>query len=130
MDRPVGVLLSLLLLGACRDYDLGSRLTTQHGLVPPDQFARYGKEQAEAMAIAREFGRAAQGPSPEALAKQAALAAAYARTLPDVTDVDADPPGYRLTIRFASGWRVAVNPVDDGKSGAETLRLFAVPKSQ
>jgi hypothetical protein len=130
MDRRLGVLLSLLLLGACRNYDLGSRLTAQHGLVPPDQFARYGKEQAEAVAIAREFGRAAQGDSPEALARQAAAAMAYARTLPDVADVDADPAGYHLTIRFASGWRVAVNPVDDGKSGAETPGVTAAPNTR
>jgi len=120
MNRRLTLLLSLLLAAACRDYNLESRLTDQSGLVPADQYSRYGKEQAEAVAIAREFGRAAQGDSPEAFAKQADLAMAYAKSLPDVRDIVADPLGHRLTIRFASGWRVAVNPVNDGKSGAET----------
>jgi hypothetical protein len=121
--------LSLLVLLAvgCRDYDLTSRLSDQHGLLPADQFAKYGKEQAQAIAIAREFGQAAQGNTPEAYAKQAAAAIAYAKTLPDVKDIDADPPGHRLTIRFASGWRVAVNPVRDGKTGAETPGIATTP---
>lgn len=118
----------VLLMVACRNYDLESRLTDQGGLLPADQYARYGKEQAEAAAIAREFGRAAQGHTPEAFAKQADAAMAYARTLPDVKDIGADPIGHRLTIRFASGWRVAVNPVSDGKSGADTPGIAAAPK--
>ena len=125
MNRRLTLLLSLLLAAACRDYNLESRLTDQSGLVPADQYSRYGKEQAEAVAIAREFGRAAQGDSPEAFAKQADLAMAYAKSLPDVRDIGADPLGHRLTIRFASGWRVAVNPVNDGKSGAETPGIAA-----
>lgn len=125
MTRRFGVLMLVLVLASCRTYDYKSRLTDQDGLVPPDQFARYGKEQAEAVAIAREFGKAAQGDTPEALAKQADAAMAYARTLPDVADIGADPLGYRLTVRFKSGWRVAVNPIADGKSGAETPGVAA-----
>jgi hypothetical protein len=121
MNRRIGVWLALLALASCRNYDYKSRLTAQNGLVPPDQFARYGKEQAEAVAIAREYGRADQGDTPEALARQADAAIAYARTLPDVAAISADPLGYRLTVRFKSGWRVGVPPVEDGKSGAETL---------
>jgi hypothetical protein len=120
MNRRVGIWLALLALVSCRSYDYKSRLTAQGGLVPPDQFARYGKEQAEAVAIAREYGRADQGDTPEALVRQADAAIAYARTLPDVADVSADPLGYRLTVRFKSGWRVGVLPIEDGKSGAET----------
>jgi len=120
MNRRVGVWLALLALVSCRSYDYKSRLTAQGGLVPPDQFARYGKEQAEAVAIAREYGRADQGDTPEALVRQADAAIAYARTLPDVADISADPLGYRLTVRFKSGWRVGVPPIEDGKSGAET----------
>jgi hypothetical protein len=130
MDRRLGVSLLVLLLGACRQYDLESRLRNQDGLIPPDQYAHYGKEQAVATAIAREYGRAAQGDSPEALARQADSAMKYARTFPDVADIGADPLGHRLTIRFASGWRVAVNPVTDGKSGAETPGITAAAKSQ
>ena len=120
MNRRIRVWLALLALVSCRSYDYKSRLTAQDGLVPPDQFARYGKEQAEAVAIAREYGRADQGDTPEALVRQADAAIAYARTLPDVADVSADPLGYRLTVRFKSGWRVGVPPIEDGKSGRET----------
>jgi hypothetical protein len=28
-----------------------------------------------------------------------------------------------MTIQFRSGWRTMVNPVDDGKRGAETVNL-------
>jgi hypothetical protein len=121
------LLLMVMTIASCRTYDLEKRLTNESGLVPPDQFARYGREQAEAVAISREFGRAAHGNSPEALQQQADSAVAYARTLPDVTDVSADPLGYRLTITFKSGWRVAVNPLSDGKRGAETPGLAAAP---
>jgi hypothetical protein len=122
------MLVPVLLMIACRNYDLESRLTDQRGLISADQYAHYGKEQAEAAAIAREFGRAAEGHTPEAYAKQADAAMRYAKTLPDVKDISADPLGHRLTIRFASGWRVAVNPVNDGKSGAETPGIAAAPK--
>jgi hypothetical protein len=123
MNRRIGVWLTILALASCRSYDYKSRVSDQGGLVPPDQFARYGAEQAAAVAIAREYGRAEQGNSPDALARQADAAMAYARTLPDVADVGADPLGRRLTIRFKSGWRLAVAPIDDGKSGAETAGL-------
>ena len=120
-----GFLLLLLPLASCRSYDYYSRLTSQRGLTPADQFARYGREQAEAVAIAREFGKAYQGNTPDALAKQAQAAVSYARTLPDVADITPDPLGNRLTIRFKSGWREAVNPVDDGKRGRDTPGLAA-----
>jgi hypothetical protein len=128
MTLRSGMLLAVLSLASCRTYDLDKRLSNESGLIPADQFARYGHEQAEAVAISREFGRAAQGDSPEALRRQADSAVAYARTLPDVVDVTADPLGYRLTITFKSGWRVAVNPLSDGKSGAETPGLAAMPR--
>jgi hypothetical protein len=120
MNRRLGALLSVLMLAGCRQYNLGGHLARQGGMLPPDQYAHYGKEQAEAVAIAREYGRAARGDSPEALAQQADVAVKYARSLPDVADIVADPLGHRLTIRFASGWRVAVNPVNDGKTAAGT----------
>lgn len=125
MDRLSAVMLLVLALVSCRGYDLNSRLALEDGLVPADRYARYGREQAQEIAIAREFGRAARGSSPEDLAKQADAAARYARTLPDVADVKADPLGLLLTIRFKSGWRTMVIPIDDGKSGAETVGLPA-----
>jgi crotonobetainyl-CoA:carnitine CoA-transferase CaiB-like acyl-CoA transferase len=121
MQRSVSVVVLLAALVSCRDYDLHSRLTDQGGLVPADQFARYGREQAEGMAIAREFGAASKRSSPEDLAKQAEAASTYARKLPDMADVQADPLGYRLTLQFKSGWRTMVTPVEDGKRGAETV---------
>ena len=123
MHRRLGSCLALLALVSCRSYQYQSHITDQDGLVPPDQFARYGKEQAEAVAIAREYGRAAEGDTPEALAKQADAAMAYAKTLPDVATIGADPQGRRLTISFKSGWRVGVPPIEDGKRGSGTAGL-------
>jgi hypothetical protein len=123
MKRSFVVL--VLALVSCRAYDLESRLTDQAGLIPADRFARYGREQAQEVAIAREYGHAHDGSTPEDLIKRADTAARYARTLPDVTDVGADPLGFRLTIRFKSGWLTMVTPIDDGERGAETGGLPA-----
>jgi hypothetical protein len=125
MRRSFGVVVLLLPLVSCRAYDLESRLTDQAGLVPPDRFARYGREQAQEVAIAREYGHAASGSAPEDLVKRAEAAVSYARTLPGVADVGADPLGLRLTIHFKSGWLTMVTPNDDGKRGAETGGLPA-----
>jgi hypothetical protein len=129
MQRSLSVVLVAVALASCRTYDLESRLSDQAGVVPPDQFARYGREQAQQIAIAREFGRAYGGSSPEKLQKQADAAITYARTLPDVIDTRADPLGYRLAIRFRSGWLTMVTPIDDGKRGAETPGLPAVAEA-
>jgi hypothetical protein len=123
MKAFTGVLLLVLLAPACRDYDLDSRLVQQDGLIPPDQYARYGREQAQEIAIGREFGRAHEGDAPEQLARQAQAATSYARTLPDVADIKADPRGILLTVRFKSGWRTMTTPLDDGKRAAETVGL-------
>ena len=120
MRQSFCVLVLVVALVSCRAYDLESRLTDQAGLIPADRFARYGREQAQEVAIAREYGHAHDGTAPEDLLKRADTAVRYARTLPDVTDVGADPLGFRLTIRFKSGWLTMVTPIDDGKRGAET----------
>lgn len=125
MNRTVAVLLALALLGACRDYEMYPRLSSQAGYVPADQYARYGREQAQHVAIGREFAAAYQGDTREQRALQAKAAIAYASSLPDVEDVVADSLGYRLTVRFASGWRAAILPIDDGKRGADTPGLPA-----
>jgi hypothetical protein len=117
MNRRVGVLLLLLAAPSCRNYDLYSRISSDEGLVPGDQYARYGKEQAEAVAIARRLAEVGPGGTDSAVT--------YARGLPDVADVDADPPGYRLTVGFKSGWRVGIVPLADGKKPAETPGLGA-----
>jgi hypothetical protein len=124
--KPLVRLLMLLATStSCRDYDFHSRLTGQAGLVPADQFARYGREQAEEMAIAREFGAATKRFSNEELVNRGGPAADYARTLPGVADVQTDPQGYRLTLRFKSGWRTMIIQIEDGKRGAETVGLPA-----
>ena len=117
MKRRFSLCLAALALMSCRSYDYQSKLTNQHGLVPADQFARYGHDQAEAIAIGREFGRTARADS----------AMAYARTLGDVTDISADTLGYRITALFKSGWRTGIAPIDDGKRGAETPGLSKAP---
>jgi hypothetical protein len=125
MTRSFGVVVLVVGLVSCRAYDLESRLSSQGGLIPPDRFARYGREQAQSVASAREYGHAAGGSAPEDLVKRAEAAVRYARTLSDVTEVGADPLGFRLTIRFNSGWLTMVTPIDDGKRGAETAGLPA-----
>jgi hypothetical protein len=111
MKRCLGLLMLGVTLTSCRDYDMSSRLSDQDGLIPADQLARYGREQAEAMAIAREYAHSGD--------------TSYARSLPDVVDAHADPLGYRETIRFKSGWLTMVTLVDDGKRGAETAGVPA-----
>jgi hypothetical protein len=111
MKRSLSVLMMILVLSSCRNYDMSARLTDQDGLVPADKFARYGREQAQEIAIAREFGHRRD--------------TSYARSLPDVIDARADLQGSRQTIRFKSGWLTMINPIDDGKRGAETAGLPA-----
>ena len=111
MTRSVVFVLTMLVLTSCRDYDMRARLSDQGGLVPADQFARYGREQAQEMAIAREYAHSGD--------------TSYARSLPDVADAHADLQGFRQTIRFKSGWLTMVTLVDDGKRGAETAALPA-----
>ena len=123
MTRALAALAVTVVLAGCPSYDEYPKLTDQKGYVPADQYARYGKEQAEAMAIAREFGRAYRGNTRADYVAQADSAVKYARTLPDVTNVTADSLGHRLTIQFRSGWRTMVVPIDDGKRGAETASL-------
>jgi hypothetical protein len=130
MRFSIAILMPFLVLVSCRGYDLDDRLVNQDGLVPPDQYSRYGREQAQEIAIAREFGHAHQGSSPEQLARQAQAAVNYARTLPDVVNVKADPQGLLLTVQFKSGWRTMVAPLDDGKRGAETVGLPAKAQSR
>ena len=113
--RSFAALIGLTLLTSCREYHLDARITDQAGLVPADQYARYGREQTEEVAIAREFGHAGQGSSPEQRRKQAEAAMAYARSLPDVVGAKADAQGLLLTVQFKSGWRTMVIPLNDGK---------------
>lgn len=123
MNRALAPLALVLLLTACPTYDEYPKLSDQDGLVSADTYARYGKEQAQAMAIAREYGHFRSGDTRADLQAAADSAMTYARTLPDVTGITADSLGHRLTIQFRSGWRTMVTPIDDGKRGAETPNL-------
>ena len=126
MNRSFAVMLLAMILSSCRSYDLHSRVTSQRGLIPADQYARYGREQAEAVAIGREFGHASKGSDSADLRQQTEAAIRYARTLPDVADIRADPLGLLLTVRFKSGWRTMITPIENGKRGAETEGLTSV----
>jgi hypothetical protein len=115
----------LLALSACRGYDYQSRISDPDGFVPGDQMARYGREQAQSVAISRAFAAARSGDSPEALAAQADSALRYARTLPDVVNAVADPLSHRLTVQFRSGWIDGIVPLNDGIPAAKTPGLPA-----
>jgi hypothetical protein len=124
MIRGSAVTLCLLLaLTACRGYDYQSRISKPEGFVPGDQMARYGREQAQSVAISRAFAAARSGDSPADLAAQADSAVRYARTLPDVVSAVADPQSRRLTVQFRSGWIDGIVPLDDGKAAGETPGL-------
>jgi hypothetical protein len=120
--RPTRQLLLAVLavasLGACRDYNLKRHVSNQDGLIPADQYARYGREQAIAVAIGREFARPYNS-GPEA---QVDVAINYARTnfSKDIRDISGDPQSNRIVVTFVSGWRTAIVPIADGKTGADT----------
>jgi hypothetical protein len=125
MRRGAILWLWLGLLAGCRPYDGYSPLLNESGLISAAQFARYGAEQAQAMAIARSLGQWYEGESRAARTNQATKAAEYARTLPGVVRVVPDSVGYRLTVTFQSGWRVAIVPVNDGVLPEDTPGLPA-----
>ena len=100
MNRRLGLCLAALALVSCRNYQYESKVTGQDGLVPPDQFARYGHDQAEAIAIGREFGRTGRADS----------AMAYARSLRRCGQRRRRSLGHRLTVLFKSGWRTGDRP--------------------
>ena len=116
MNRFAAALAALLVLSGCRDYDYFDHISDQSGLLPADQFATYGREQAIFVAIGREFGR----PYNSGRGAPARVAIAYAGQFPDVVEIQADTLGYRLNVQFRSGWRAGVVPIDDGKRGPDT----------
>jgi hypothetical protein len=123
MRRFVPIAVALLAVTACRTYDRYPYVSSEKGLVPADQFAGYGPDEAIATAIGREYGRAHKGETPADYAAQAAAAIAYAKKFPQVTTVTVDTLGYRLAVKFKSGWTAQVTPIDDGKTGDETANL-------
>ena len=118
--KPIPLaLFTLVAVAACRDYDSYTPVADQTGLVPAAQWASYGVEQAQAVAIGRAFAAAYQSDTPEAYGRQMEAAVEYARSL-GVEIVVADALGHRLTVRFPSGWRLAILPIDDGVAAADT----------
>lgn len=120
--RLVAAAALLILAGACRPYQKEAYLADPSGLLPADRFAMYGTEQAQAIAIGRELG----GDHGKDRTAQFAAAMAYGRTLPDVVEMIPDTIGYRLQVKFKSGWIKGVVPINDGKHGAETANLPGV----
>ena len=118
--RTLVLIGALALVAGCRPYDLKSTVGDQDGLIPADQFARYGAEQAKAVAIGRALGQWDGGLAIESRAEQVTKAAQYAQGLPGVASVVADTLGYRLTVTFSSGWRASVLPIADGVNPDET----------
>lgn len=112
--RPILVLALLAAAAGCRPYDMHAALNTQDGLIPAEQFAKYGTDQAKVVAIGRALAQWDGGTTTAGRAVQVNKAAEYAKTLPGVVNVTPDTLGYRLTVKFASGWRTAVVPIADG----------------
>lgn len=123
MFRGLTAIVALAALVGCRPYDGYSPLAGESGLVPAAQYARYGAEQAQVVAIGRALGQWFGGQEAGARTVQANKAADYARTLPGVADVVADTLGYRLTVTFKSGWKTAVVPIGDGVQPQDTPGL-------
>jgi hypothetical protein len=114
MRRLAGAALAAIFLIGCRSYDNYTPIARQDGLVPAPQFARYGHEQAEVVAIGRSIAKWRMTADSAGFAQQTEKAACFARRFPDVVTVDTDPWGHRLTVRFKSGWRTAALPIPDG----------------
>lgn len=102
MRRLVPLLL-VPILAACPSYDAEPYLSTEKGLMDADEWAKYGPEQAAAVAIGREFGK-----------DGATKAAEHARALASVDSVTVDSLGHRLVVHFKSGWDAQVTPIRDG----------------
>jgi len=122
MRRTATLALAALALTAisCRPYDNYSTIASQDGLIPADQFARYGREQAELVAIGRSLAAWKQSDMTRAAAEVSSYAA---KRLPNVVSIVPDPPGFRLTVTFKSGWRAAAVPIDDGVHPDSTAGL-------
>ena len=122
MRRLVPLILAMSMV-ACRSYDRYAYVSSDKGLLPPDTYAKYGPEQAIAVAIGREYGKDHSGSSAADYGKQADSAMAYGKQFPQVKSITADSIGFRLVVTFQDGWTTQVTPITDGKRGDETAGL-------
>ena len=123
MYRGLTAIAALTALVGCRPYNGYDPLVDDSGMVSGAQYARYGAEQAQVVAIGRSLAQWYGGPAGEARGSQAMKAAEYARSLPGVVNVVPDTLGYRLTVTFKSGWTTAVVPIADGVQPEHTRGL-------
>jgi hypothetical protein len=123
MRRLVPCGLLLLAATACRPYQSYGYVSSEHGLLPADEFASYGPDQATAIAIGRAFGHAYAGLDSSDYAKQTQAAMTYARQFPQVASVSADTLGHRLVVTFTSGWTAQVTPIMDNVAPDKTPGL-------
>jgi len=126
MRREALAVLAAFSMGACRPYDTYSPLVNQKGLIPAGQFARYGRQQAEVVAIGRALAEWRTTADAVGAVEQTDRAACFAKRFPDVETVDADPQGHRLTVRFTTGWRVGILPIP-GSTAPEATPGIAPP---
>src|ERR1051326_6219641 len=103
MRRAASAALAAITLWACRPYDNAAPLEDQKGLIPAVKFARYGREQAEVVAIGRSLAAWKMTDDEAGLAAPAESAARFARRFPDVETGDPDPLGPRLPRGFKGG---------------------------
>ncbi len=114
MRRALLPLLAVLPLAACPTYDSAVYVRSERGLMPADEWAKYGESQAIVVATGRKFAE-----------ESVTAAADYAKGFTSVKSVETDSLGHRLVITFASGWRAQVNPITDGKKAESTRGLPA-----
>ena len=126
MRRFILAAMAAASMAACRTYDNYSPLADQDGLIPAEQFARYGRQQAEMVAIGRALHEWRMTGDEAGLTEQVDRASCFARRFPDVATVDADPHGHRLTVRFSNRWRVGVVPIP-GSIAPEAVRGINPP---
>jgi hypothetical protein len=117
MKRALGILALAAALGGCPQYERIEKVADQDGLLSGDQYARYGREQAQTVAIGRELAHF------RGSEHAADSITAFARRMPDVADVKVDSLGHWVSLRFKSGWQTWANPASDGKRGCETPNL-------
>lgn len=124
--RPYAIVAALALAvvaTGCRTYKQWPKLARQDGYDDIAAYAAYGPEQAQKVAMGRKLAELYEGDSWEARARQVKGAVEFAKTMKNVVDVKADTTGYWLTVRFKSGWRVAVLPIADGVKAESTPGL-------